>query len=129
MTRPPLTGLGPHDPVDLSAFGRDPWWLILAKAIAIFAFLVLTVLAAILIERKVMGRMQHRPGPNRLGPFGILQSLAPAVAALAGWALLSEVLGVGDWIALACVVTASAGATLSANRRRTQAGPLVAGGT
>lgn len=63
------------------------------------------------------------------GLFGILQSLAPAVAALAGWALLSEVLGVGDWIALACVVTASAGATLSANRRRTQAGPLVAGGT
>ncbi|BDH56087.1 NADH-quinone oxidoreductase subunit NuoH [Tsukamurella sp. PLM1] len=79
MTRRPLTGLGPHDPVDLSAFGRDPWWLILAKAIAIFAFLVLTVLAAILIERKVMGRMQHRPGPNRLGPFGILQSLADGI--------------------------------------------------
>ncbi len=74
-----IRALGPHEPVDLSAFGRDPWWLILAKAVAIFAFLVLTVLAAILIERKVMGRMQHRYGPNRLGPFGILQSLADGI--------------------------------------------------
>jgi len=39
-----------------------------AKAIAVFTFLVLTVLAAILIERKVLGRMQMRPGPNRVGP-------------------------------------------------------------
>ncbi|GAB3132780.1 NADH-quinone oxidoreductase subunit NuoH [Tsukamurella serpentis] len=69
----------PRLPVDLSAFGHDPWWLILAKAVAVFAFLVLTVLSAILIERKVMARMQHRYGPNRLGPFGILQSLADGI--------------------------------------------------
>lgn len=74
-----MTALGPHEPVDLSAFGRDPWWLILGKAVAVFAFLVLTVLAAILIERKVMARMQHRCGPNRLGPFGMLQSLADGI--------------------------------------------------
>ncbi|ADG79762.1 NADH-quinone oxidoreductase subunit H OS=Tsukamurella paurometabola (strain ATCC 8368 / DSM/ CCUG 35730 / CIP 100753 / JCM 10117 / KCTC 9821 / NBRC 16120/ NCIMB 702349 / NCTC 13040) OX=521096 GN=nuoH PE=3 SV=1 [Tsukamurella paurometabola] len=71
--------LGPHENVDLSAFGRDPLWLILVKAVAVFAFLVLTVLAAILIERKVMARMQHRYGPNRLGLFGILQSLADGI--------------------------------------------------
>jgi NADH-quinone oxidoreductase subunit H len=57
----------------------DPWWLILAKVLGIFVFLVLTVLFAIVIERKVLGRMQMRPGPNRVGPKGWLQSLADGV--------------------------------------------------
>lgn len=43
--------------------------------------------------------------------FGILQSLAPAAAAVAGWLLLGELLGVGDWVALLAVVIASVGAT------------------
>jgi NADH-quinone oxidoreductase subunit H len=64
---------------DLSVFGHDPWWLILAKALAIFVFLLLTVLAAILIERKVLGRMQMRLGPNRVGPRGLLQSLVDGI--------------------------------------------------
>ena len=61
---------------DLTVFGHDPWWLILVKAVAVFAFLLLTVLVAILVERKLLGRMQMRYGPNRVGPFGLLQSLA-----------------------------------------------------
>lgn len=64
---------------DPTLFGQDPWWLILAKALGVFVFLLLTVLAAILIERKVLGRMQLRPGPNRVGPWGLLQSLADGV--------------------------------------------------
>ena len=64
---------------NLSSFGHDPWWLVLAKALAVFVFLLLTVLVAILVERKVLGRMQMRFGPNRVGPFGLLQSLADGV--------------------------------------------------
>jgi hypothetical protein len=64
---------------DMSVFGHDPWWLMLAKALGIFVFLLLTVLVAILVERKLLGRMQMRYGPNRLGPFGLLQSLADGI--------------------------------------------------
>ena len=63
----------------MTGFGNDIWWLIIAKAVAVFAYLVLTVLVAIIIERKVLGRMQMRPGPNRVGPRGWLQSLADGI--------------------------------------------------
>jgi NADH-quinone oxidoreductase subunit H len=63
----------------MSGFGHDTWWLIAAKALAVFVFLVLTVLVAILAERKILGRMQMRWGPNRVGPRGYLQSLADGI--------------------------------------------------
>lgn len=64
---------------DPEVFGHDPWWLILAKAVGVFVFLLLTVLVAILVERKLLGRMQLRYGPNRVGPFGLLQSLVDGI--------------------------------------------------
>ena len=64
---------------DPAVFGLDPWWLVLAKAVGVFAFLLLTVLVAILVERKLLGRMQMRYGPNRVGPFGLLQSLVDGI--------------------------------------------------
>ena len=45
--------------------------------------------------------------------FGVLMSLEPAAAALAGLVLLGEHLGVVEWLAIACVVVASAGVTRS----------------
>ena len=54
----------------------DPIWLVAIKAVVIFTLLLLLTLFMIWFERRVVGRMQHRPGPNRVGPFGLLQSLA-----------------------------------------------------
>ncbi|MGH8825210.1 MAG: NADH-quinone oxidoreductase subunit NuoH [Jiangellaceae bacterium] len=60
----------------IEGFGDDPWWLVLLKAVAIFALLLGLTLFNIVFERKVVARMQHRVGPNRTGPWGTLQSLA-----------------------------------------------------
>ncbi|MEO5832785.1 MAG: NADH-quinone oxidoreductase subunit NuoH [Nakamurella sp.] len=57
----------------------DPVWLMLIKAIGVFVLLLLMTLFAIWFERKVVGRMQHRPGPNWNGPFGVLQPVADAL--------------------------------------------------
>ncbi|MFC5142174.1 NADH-quinone oxidoreductase subunit NuoH [Actinomycetospora rhizophila] len=54
----------------------DPFWLTLIKVVVVFAGLMLVTLFMIWFERRVVGRMQQRPGPNWNGPFGLLQSLA-----------------------------------------------------
>jgi NADH-quinone oxidoreductase subunit H len=73
---------GTIDPDTLSVRSllvNDPVWLMLIKAVAIFALLLLLTLFMIWFERRVVGRMQHRPGPNWHGPFGLLQPLADAL--------------------------------------------------
>ncbi len=64
---------------EVPGFGNDPWWLVLGKALAVFVFLVVMTLFSIWWERRVVGRMQQRIGPNRTGPQGLLQSLADGV--------------------------------------------------
>jgi NADH-quinone oxidoreductase subunit H len=64
---------------NLPGFGNQPLWITLIKVVAVFAFLVIMTLFAIVFERKVVGRMQNRIGPNRTGPWGVLQSLADGV--------------------------------------------------
>ena len=51
-------------------------WIMIVKSIVIFAviFGILPILTV--VERKLIGRFQHRYGPNRVGPFGLLQPLA-----------------------------------------------------
>jgi len=54
----------------------EPWWMQILKAIAIFFVVFNLVPLALLADRKVLGRFQHRYGPNRVGPFGALQAIA-----------------------------------------------------
>ncbi len=54
----------------------EPWWMQIAKAIAIFFVVFNLVPLALLADRKVLGRFQHRYGPTRVGPFGLLQAIA-----------------------------------------------------
>ena len=63
-------------------FSDTPVWLSLVKALMIFVYLLLQVLLVIWFERRVIGRMQQRPGPNRNGPFGLLQTLADGMKSM-----------------------------------------------
>lgn len=63
-------------------FSQDVFWVWLLKAVGIIVFLLVSVLIAIWFERRVVGRMQLRPGPNVHGPFGLFQSLADAMKLL-----------------------------------------------
>jgi NADH-quinone oxidoreductase subunit H len=63
----------------LSDFNQLIWWMVLLKVGIVFAFLLLTTMFMIWFERRVIGRMQNRPGPNRAGPWGLLQPVADAL--------------------------------------------------
>jgi NADH-quinone oxidoreductase subunit H len=63
----------------LSDFNQVIWWMVLLKVGIIFVFLLLTTTFMIWFERRVIGRMQNRPGPNRAGPWGLLQPIADAL--------------------------------------------------
>jgi NADH-quinone oxidoreductase subunit H len=69
-----MMALAAADPT-LASFYHQPWWLVVIKVLFVFLFLMITTLFMIWAERRVIGRMQQRPGPNRAGPFGLLQSL------------------------------------------------------
>jgi NADH-quinone oxidoreductase subunit H len=57
----------------------EPWWVQIVKALAIFLVIFLLLPILIVYERKLLGRFQARYGPNRVGPFGVLQPLAEII--------------------------------------------------
>ncbi|MBI4283934.1 MAG: NADH-quinone oxidoreductase subunit NuoH [Chloroflexi bacterium] len=58
------------------------WWHWLVFTVIIIAFVLSIVMGFIWIERRGMARMQARLGPNRIGPFGLLQAVADAIKVL-----------------------------------------------
>jgi NADH-quinone oxidoreductase subunit H len=58
---------------------NEPWWIDAIKAFVIINVLLLTFAYMTLVERKLIGRMQLRYGPNRAGPRGLLQPIADLV--------------------------------------------------
>jgi NADH-quinone oxidoreductase subunit H len=57
----------------------EPWWIQILKSLVIFAVIFAILPILIVYERKLLGRFQGRYGPNRVGPFGLLQPLAEIV--------------------------------------------------
>jgi NADH-quinone oxidoreductase subunit H len=57
----------------------EPWWISVIKAFVIINLVLVGFAYLTLIERKVLGRMQLRYGPNRAGPFGLLQPAADLI--------------------------------------------------
>src|SRR5204862_1186915 len=57
----------------------DPWWIDLIKALVIINLLMVAFAYSTWLERKVLSRMQLRYGPNRAGPYGLLQPIADLI--------------------------------------------------
>jgi NADH-quinone oxidoreductase subunit H len=57
----------------------DAWWISAIKGFVVINLVLVTFAYTTLIERKAMARMQLRYGPNRAGPFGLLQPIADLV--------------------------------------------------
>jgi NADH-quinone oxidoreductase subunit H len=57
----------------------EPWWVQIIKALVIFGVIFAILPIIIIYERKLLGRFQGRYGPNRVGPFGLMQPLAEIV--------------------------------------------------
>lgn len=69
----PATGTG------LPLAAAELWWVGAIEAFVVIMILLLTFAFMTLIERKLLGRFQLRFGPNRAGPFGVLQPFADLI--------------------------------------------------
>ncbi|HEU0318639.1 MAG TPA: NADH-quinone oxidoreductase subunit H, partial [Solirubrobacteraceae bacterium] len=57
----------------------EPWWIQIVKGVVIALIGLQLVPIVLIAERKLLGRFQGRYGPNRVGPFGMLQPIADIV--------------------------------------------------
>jgi NADH-quinone oxidoreductase subunit H len=78
MTNLAAGAVSAADPT-VTSFVPLVWWIVAIKVLVIFVFLLVAQIFMIWAERRVIGRMQNRPGPNRWGPFGLLQPVADAL--------------------------------------------------
>ncbi len=79
---PDLLAAGPAlvaTDLPVADFSDTPAWLSFVKAGLLFVYLMISMVLVIWFERRVIGRMQQRPGPNRLGPLGLMQTLADGI--------------------------------------------------
>jgi NADH-quinone oxidoreductase subunit H len=58
---------------------KEVWWISLIKAFVVVNLVMLAFAYTTWLERKLLGRMQNRYGPNRAGPYGLLQPIADLV--------------------------------------------------
>ena len=70
-----------NDPLLSGGIGLAVVLIVLLKVLLVFAFLLVATMLMIWFERKLISDMQNRIGPNRAGPFGLLQTLADGVKA------------------------------------------------
>ncbi|MFO7545448.1 MAG: NADH-quinone oxidoreductase subunit NuoH [Trueperaceae bacterium] len=61
---------------------HDPLWVTFLKALVLTVVLLGAFAYMTLVERRLLGRFQHRYGPNRVGPFGLLQPIADAIKSI-----------------------------------------------
>jgi NADH-quinone oxidoreductase subunit H len=57
----------------------EPWWIALIESIVIVNLVMAAFAYTTWLERKLLGRLQNRYGPNRAGPFGLLQPIADLI--------------------------------------------------
>ncbi len=57
----------------------EPWWIALIEALVIINLVMAAFAYTTWLERKLLGRLQNRYGPNRAGPFGLLQPIADLI--------------------------------------------------
>jgi len=67
------------DPLLSTGVGLSELLIVLFKVVVAFAGLMIGVMLMVWFERKLISDMQNRIGPNRAGPFGLLQTLADGV--------------------------------------------------
>src|SRR4029453_11091536 len=64
------------DPLLEGGIGLAEFLIVLLKAVVAFGLLLGSVILMIWFERKILGDLQNRIGPNKAGPWGILQTMA-----------------------------------------------------
>ncbi|HYL53781.1 MAG TPA: complex I subunit 1 family protein, partial [Acidimicrobiia bacterium] len=74
-----MSVLGAGDPLFSNGIDTTVVLIVIGKTLVIFVMLLLAVMMYIWFLRKVIADMQNRVGPERAGPYGLLQSLADAV--------------------------------------------------